>query len=454
MYTSGTDDGRTTEVSIPWGTQAMADHILAGMKNITYQPYTADQSLLDPAAEIGDGITVGGIYSAIYQTGISFDRQMATTVSAPASDETEDEFPYQSKARRKASRQLAQTRSLITKTAEQIMLQVANEVEGLSSSISVELDAITARVEGAEDSIEVTINTLDGLTVTDSNGTVKIKGGMVTADGLYVNAANITGTLTASQIDATNLKVSAANITGTLTIGQLPSSVATDSDIPVYTSDLINNSGYTTSSQVTTITNNAISTASISANQITTGTLTASQLKLNGLLATYYGSSIYGYLGATTAGSLPGAALCDSTQRNYVIAATSGVRMSYRDTYQIWVADNGCWSSSEIAVYSDRRLKNSICYGLERYEQFFDALKPASFRLNREGKKAKCRLGFVAQDVRNAARKCGLKEKDIALLKKNSGGYYGLSYGEITPLNTWEIQKLKQRVAELERRLQ
>lgn len=80
MYTSGTDEGRTIEASIPWGTQAMADHILAGMKNITYRPYTAEQALLDPAAEIGDGITVGGIYSAIYQTGITFNRQMAATV--------------------------------------------------------------------------------------------------------------------------------------------------------------------------------------------------------------------------------------------------------------------------------------------------------------------------------------------------------------------------------------
>lgn len=461
--TAGDDTGRELSASCPHATQAMVDAILANVKGYQYQMYSADAANIDPSAELGDGVTANGIYSVVSR--IDDDGSGYAGLSAPGEEELEDEYPAAGPMTQEFNRKISETKSLITKTAAQIRLEVANEIDGLSSSITVELDNIRSEINGKidEESAQSLINqALDSITlsVSSSKGSTTIK---LTSDGvdisaatvnLSVNAANITGTLTASQIDATNLKVSAANITGTLTIGQLPSSVATDSDIPLYTSDLINNSGYTTSSQVTTITNNAISTANISASQITTGTLNADYLKLNGLLATYYGSSIYGYLGATTAGSLPGAALCDSTLNNYIIAATSGVRMSYHDTYQIWVASNGCWTSSTIEVYSDRRLKNSICYGLERYEQFFDALKPASFRLNSEGKRAKCRLGFIAQDVRNAARKCGLKNKDIALLGKNSDGYYGLSYSEIIPLNTWEIQRLKQRVADLERRLQ
>lgn len=79
---------------------------------------------------------------------------------------------------------------------------------------------------------------------------------------VYVNASFIkSGKLAAQYIDAENLKVNAANITGTLTIGQLPSNVAKTSDL----------SGFVDEATVTTITNNAIKTASIYADQIASG---------------------------------------------------------------------------------------------------------------------------------------------------------------------------------------
>lgn len=82
---------------------------------------------------------------------------------------------------------------------------------------------------------------------------------------VYVNASFIkSGKLAAEYIDATNLKVNAANITGTLTIGQLPSNVAKTSDL----------SGFVDEATVTTITNNAIKTLTITAEQISGGTIT------------------------------------------------------------------------------------------------------------------------------------------------------------------------------------
>ena len=107
---------------------------------------------------------------------------------------------------------------------------------------------------------------------------------------------SVTGTVkaTAGEIGGCSivngvLQVKAANITGTLTIGQLPSSVAETSDIPTKTSQLTNDSGYQNSTQVTTITNNTISTTSVTAENLKvkaaniTGTLTASQINAEGL---------------------------------------------------------------------------------------------------------------------------------------------------------------------------
>ena len=83
IYTSGDDTGRTLEVSCPWGSQAMADSILSKVSGIEYQPYEARDALLDPATEIGDGITLGGVYSVLAQSYVSLDKQCASNISAP-----------------------------------------------------------------------------------------------------------------------------------------------------------------------------------------------------------------------------------------------------------------------------------------------------------------------------------------------------------------------------------
>lgn len=416
-YEAGNDTGRTMEVTCPYGTQEMANNLLAQLGGYEYKPVSAGDALIDPAAELGDGITVGGVYTVFAEEDIAFDHLMALEVSAPGEREMEQEYDFQTQTQQ-IGRQLAYTRSLITKTAEEIRLEVES-VDGRVSALSV---------------------TLDGVTITDESGQTLIKGSSIQ-----------TGSITADKIDATNLKVNAANITGTLTIGQIPSDVATEDQIPIYTSELINNSGYQTEYQVTTITNNAISTASISANQITTGTLNASYLSLNGLLSLLYYGSVYGYVGASTAGQYAGAVLTDATATNYFIATTGGARMSAGNTYEIYVYSGGCVSTHTINVLSDKRLKNNISYNMEDEEALFELLKPCSFQMNNdeEGKK---RWGFVAQDVIESVGAVGMDANKLAVIGQHEDTY-SIGYGEFTALNTHMIQKLMARVAELEEKV-
>ena len=273
-YIAGNDTGRTIEVTCPYGTQEMANNILAALSSYTYTPAMAQDAILDPAAEIGDGLTMGGVYTVLAQSTLTFDGLMTSDAGAPGQAEQESEYKYQSPVIADINWQLAQTRSLISKTSEEILLQVENELQGLSSSFSVQLQkiqsqvtgldgqmssitqtvsSITSRVDGLEgDFTEVSV-TLDGLTVKDPTGKTVINGSMVQTSNLYVNAANITGTLTANQIDATDLHVDAANITGSLVIGQLPDNVATTGDIPDRVSELENDEGYQTERGVVTI---------------------------------------------------------------------------------------------------------------------------------------------------------------------------------------------------------
>ena len=252
-YIAGDDTGRTIEVTCPYGTQEMANNILSALSSYTYTPAMAQDAILDPAAEIGDGLTMGGVYTILAQSTLTFDGLMTSDAGAPGQAEQESEYKYQSPVIADINWQLAETRSLISKTSEEILLQVENELKGLSSSFSVQLQQITARVNGLEgDFTEVSV-TLDGLTVTDSTGKTVINGSMVQTSNLYVNAANVTGKLTANQIDATDLHVDAANITGSLVIGQLPDNVATTGDIPDRVSELENDEGYQTERGVVTI---------------------------------------------------------------------------------------------------------------------------------------------------------------------------------------------------------
>ena len=175
QYTAGDDAGQTLEKSCPWGTQEMCESILRQVRGVEYRPFSGVDGLLDPAAETGDGITVGGVYSVLARTDITFDALCTADIAAPGVDEVEDEYPYKSRAQREAERQIAQTYSRITKTAEQIRLEVANDLQGLSSSITVELTKITQKVEDTAKGLraEFTVS-LNGISsrVSDAEGNI------------------------------------------------------------------------------------------------------------------------------------------------------------------------------------------------------------------------------------------------------------------------------------------
>lgn len=194
-------------------------------------------------------------------------------------------------------------------------------------------------------------------------------------------------------------------------------------------------------------------TTTINAGNLTTGTIEAGNLSLDGLLELeYYGSS-WGYVGATTAGQYAGAAMCDSSLSNYLIVTTGGVRMTctsggYENS--IWVQGDGCNATSAIRTGSDRRLKHDVAYDPEKYEAFFDALRPCSFIYNGQAKRS---TGLIAQDVETALAGAGLTMDEFSGLAYNEkNDVYSLAYTDFVPLCIAEIQRLKQRVKELEGR--
>ena len=224
-FTAGDDTGLEITASCPHATQEMVNALLTQLQGYQYQSFSADAVNLDPAAELGDGITVSGIYSTLSQ--LNDDGNGFPDISAPGEVALEEEYPSAGPMEQEFNQKIAQTRSLISKTSEEILLQVESEINGLSSSFSVQLQSITGRIDSLDGDFAEMSLTLDGLTVTDSTGKTVINGSMIQTSNLYVNAANINGTLTANQI----------NLTGAITWVDLDSGVQGDINEAVNTAN-------------------------------------------------------------------------------------------------------------------------------------------------------------------------------------------------------------------------
>lgn len=150
-YFAGNRNGRVLTIQNEWGTQAQANAILADLqaKGFQYQPYTATGAILDPAAEIGDGITISDTYSGIYKIDRDYTRIMAASISAPQDEEIDHEYPYEPKQDRIYKREISEARASIAINASSIVAEVqrASAAEGnLSSRITQTADRITAEI--------------------------------------------------------------------------------------------------------------------------------------------------------------------------------------------------------------------------------------------------------------------------------------------------------------------
>lgn len=123
--TVGNDYGRTLEFTNPFGTQQMAVDLLAKLRGFQYQPYTASGALLDPTAEIGDGIAVKDIYGGLYTRVRTFNRLMKADISAPHDEEINHEYQFETPQERKIKRQFGDVRATFAVQAGLIEARVS-----------------------------------------------------------------------------------------------------------------------------------------------------------------------------------------------------------------------------------------------------------------------------------------------------------------------------------------
>ena len=278
--------------------------------------------------------------------------------------------------------------SEILQTADMIQSRV-EDVEGNYSEIKQTANSIISRVENIDEEYGEMKLTVKGLNITTRNGTS------------YIDGAHIT--------------------TGTITLNHL---VPGDKNGIVFHSQLANENN------TTTINGNNIKTGTIDAHKVrmawqdgknngggftvATGS-TSDEKDSNGRPTNVtYGAMMYGWqnnidaiLDNLNPESIPDNAIFPN---NYIIATNGGVRMTHahngnnNDRFSFYIADNGAHivgttlsvGGNPVVVASDKNIKNNISYEIDKYDNFYQLLKPAYYKYN-DGTSNRFHIGFIYQ---------------------------------------------------------
>ena len=461
--TVGNDTGREMVLVSPFlpistsDCETLAQNILNELSGFNYQPFKATGAVLDPSADLGDTITVGGIESFIGQLDTTFNQAFISDINTPSGDDIDHEYPYVSQEQRQVEREIATTRSMITTTSKEIMLEVSNELNSLSSSIDVKLDSITSTVQG-----------LDGRVSTVEQ----------TANGLTSTVQGLSGSVSTLEQKVDSFTISVSNGESSSTIKLLAGSTELASQTIKFTGNVIFASDLTDGQ--TTISGDNILTGEISANYLKLGGTMDVYSSLNdsnpsgwiGYVTGRIGGNRYTGIGmvATEDTAVLASALDDVlilsvddtgifAGNNINLQASNKVRIdsdylvpytnenTYCGSYSYWWSD-GYFKSLHVngsaITASDRRLKENIDYDISKWLKMFDLLKPCSYKFI-EGKRI--HVGMIAQEVIEAGEAAGLDMEHLtAVCLDKEGQTYGLRYEEFVPILIAKVQQLEKRL--------
>ena len=218
VYEAGDDSGQVLEIDNEFGTQVMAQNILNDIAGMQYQPGIANGALVDPAAEMGDSISVNNNSIGMYIRYTSYSRLMKSNVEAPTNQEIEHEFAADKSSDRQYKRFMNQTKSRLGIMSTEIDAKVSIESQNAETGFGWSLRNNQWTVGKYEGS------TLTPVLEVDENG-VQITGsgtftGVITATGGSIGGLTINQDGSIQSANG-NFKVDAAgNLTATSRVMQ------------------------------------------------------------------------------------------------------------------------------------------------------------------------------------------------------------------------------------------
>lgn len=221
-YSAGTETGRTLTLNCPWGTQEIANNILQSIKGFQYQPMTAENALVDPSVEIGDGISANGVYSGVYSLETKFNSNLPTTVSAPADEEIYEEHTYVPKSEREVTRKFRDFQSQFRIQDGKISAEVEerkSDTKTIRATLEVQAGQITAKVnknDGSSSTFGWALETASWRIFSGSNTVLKAdKNGLEVKGVIRATSGEIGGfTITSNSLTYNNQTWDGTNTNG------------------------------------------------------------------------------------------------------------------------------------------------------------------------------------------------------------------------------------------------
>ena len=154
--TAGDDTGLEVVADCIYVTKEMVEALLSAARGYQYHAYSAQAARLNPAAELGDTVEVGSIVSVLAQ--ISDHGDLYPDIAAPGDKEVEDEYPAAGPLTKAFDKKLAEARSEITKTTDQIALAIYGEdgkggLSGRMNTFTMGLSGISNEIKGYKDTL-------------------------------------------------------------------------------------------------------------------------------------------------------------------------------------------------------------------------------------------------------------------------------------------------------------
>ena len=464
FYSAGDDTGYELTADCPWATQAMADALLTAMRGKTITAYAAGSALLDISAELGDGITVNGVYSEIGKVDITCDLMDTADVSSDVAGDVEQEYATVGSLTQTVNRVRKSVTELIVE-AGQITAHITDVQKELESQITLTAESLTSQItdtkNGLESQIQQTTTSLTS-TITDTKNDLESQ--------IQQTSSSLTSQIRDAEDNISSIEQKVDNITLSVDNGEDRSSISLSVDgVEVDSVTVRFTGGVVFESDL------AEGNTSIDGACIDTGEIDVDYINLYGEMGVRESrrGSVGGYIGYCEGHSDTGIGVMEDYDSGQCICTNGGAKLAYgADDFYIGVSRSNVFASETINIDSDRRVKDAIRYDLDDYEAFFRALKPCSYKLKR-GTSGRRHTGFIAQELEQALLDSGKTSADLAAYcydpdarryentdmdpKTAPTGCYKIRYSELIALNTAMIQKLmaevdalKTRVAELE----
>ena len=288
----------------------IAQNVYNTIKTYLYSPYKASDAILDPAMELGDGLTINGLYTVIAVLDETCDGLYSANIEAPSYEETDYEFVYQTKSDKNLERKLAKS----------------------TASMKIGIDSITQMVTG-----------LAKPWISNTSYTV---GEIVEHENKFYRCAVSNSDSTFDPDKWTEIDSGVVESILQLAVGKMTLSVSGSGS----GSSIVLTSGSVriTSAETYFETDEAHFSGSLSANRISAGSIDADVVSVKDAFAVQMliGNewTTVGYVGAATGidasgNTTHGAVLKSVNGNSYVIATNAGVRMQQGNT-GFWIADN------------------------------------------------------------------------------------------------------------------